>query len=258
MGREQTPVPDHLLGISDEEMKKFRKTFDDARKAKSELTKVAAGALANISRSDDGVSKRLEPIFQKAVPPNDGELQRARERRERGNPPGKSNDPLGDQIIWEQFLSHCKGKNRRRLWILSRDQDYCTEFGGRVFLNAFLHQELKDVCGATAQIYCFTDLLEGLKDFGKNAGVKAEKVPTGAEADGIRKEIDRLPSSQWYLNDQSHIAAALIASGRQRLNPAILSNLTSFASPFQDIGGTLPRKNEYEISPTHDGTNQNE
>src|SRR5262249_8116888 len=70
--------------------------------------------LGKISRSEDEVSKALAGIFTKATPHTDDELMRARARKERGNAPGKRDDPLGDQLNWEQILSRCKDKSR--LW----------------------------------------------------------------------------------------------------------------------------------------------
>lgn len=68
--------------------------------------------MKQISCSEDEVSKALIPIFDKAVAHSPKELQKARNRKEIGNPPGKKGDPLGDQLTWEQILTHFKGKKR--------------------------------------------------------------------------------------------------------------------------------------------------
>ena len=48
-------------------------------------------------------------------------------------------------------------------------------------------------CGNDLEIRCFADLLEGITDFGKNSGVRADKLPTIQEATEIKREIDSLP-----------------------------------------------------------------
>ena len=110
-------LPDHLLGISASKRAEFVKIFGDVLRAKTELSTLADAALSRISRSEDEVSQRLMGLFVQAPAPSGDEMQRARARKERGNPPGKPTDPLGDQITWEQLLTHSKGS--KRLWIIS-------------------------------------------------------------------------------------------------------------------------------------------
>ena len=190
-------VPDHLLGVGDERTTEIRKTLDQSRKARSELIELAGDTLSRISRSDDEVSQRLNALFDKAVSPNADEIKRAGERRERGNPPGKSNDPLGDQLTWEQFLTHCKRGGSNRLWIVTNDEDFGTKWERRFFLNPLLIQDLIGACGADVEARCFDNLADGIADFGKNAGVTAKKQPTDQEAAEIKKEIDTLPPIGW-------------------------------------------------------------
>jgi PIN domain len=196
----KAPVPDHLLGISDEKLAEFRGILRQAEQTRSELTKLVADALSRISRSEDDVSKRLGALFDKAVSPTAEEMQRARERKEKGNPPGKRADPLGDQITWEQLLSHCKESKCSRLWIISSDEDYCIKHGKHLLLNSLLRRDLIEACGTELEINCFGDLLEGIEHFGRHAGVKAEKLPTEEEAAVIRKEIEALPPRGWFPN----------------------------------------------------------
>ncbi len=88
----------------------------------------------------------MAALFRDAVLADDDEMAAARARRERSNAPGYARDPLGDQITWEQLLSHCKKTGVGRLWIASDDSDHVTKFYGRVFLNPFLHEELIQYC----------------------------------------------------------------------------------------------------------------
>ena len=133
---------------------------------------LALGILEQISRSEDEVSKALAPIFAKAVPHSQEELQRARERRELVNPPGKNTNPIGDQLTWEQIL--IRFQEKRRLWIISRDGDYGTVFDDKGFLNRFLYDELCNVASAP-EADLFADTVEGIRHFVDTTGVKAEK-----------------------------------------------------------------------------------
>jgi hypothetical protein len=44
-------------------------------------------------------------------------------------------------------------------------------------------------------------LLEGIQDFGRNAGVKADQLPTEQESTEIKKEIEALPPLGWLRTD---------------------------------------------------------
>ena len=48
-----------------------------------------------------------------------------------------------------------------------------------------------------SEIHCSNNLSDGIRDFGKNAGVKAEKLLTAEEAAVIKKEIAALPPIGW-------------------------------------------------------------
>ncbi|MGC1863153.1 MAG: PIN domain-containing protein [Methylocystis sp.] len=189
-------VPDHLLGISDQETSDFRRIIAQAEQTRKTLDDLVANALVRISRSEDDVSKRLGVLFDKSVFPSIDEMRRAIERKQTGNPPGKPTDALGDQITFEQLLTNCKELKCTRLWIITSDQDYCVKCGKVFLLNPLLRRNLIDVCGEALEIHCFGNLLEGITHFGKNADVKAEKLPTEKEAAEIKKEIEAITYPQ--------------------------------------------------------------
>jgi hypothetical protein len=200
-------APDHLLGVSDAKITELRKLADQVRDAKAELIKLAAETLERISNSEDDVSKRLAVLFANAAKPSAEELANARARKELGNPPGKPGDPLGDQISWEQLLGFCKSHAVTKFWLITSDQDYSLKYEKRYYLNPALLRELKQARGSTLEVYCFGDLLDGLKHFAANAGVKAEKLPSDQEAADIKKELDSLPPFAWYSPDNTAWAA---------------------------------------------------
>ncbi len=184
-------LPDHLFGIDEKALGALRKRMadlsDDVAKLKVELEHLATETLRRISRSEDEVSVELGEIFRRAVFPSPEELERGQLRRELGNPPGKKGDPLGDQLSWEQFLTHAVG--RPKLWIISNDSDYLTTFGQASFLNPFLVNDLRSFCGIVPDVYCFNNLMKGLEHFIRETGAPRGSLPTGAEAAQIEADF---------------------------------------------------------------------
>lgn len=187
-------VPDHLCGTSADQghdiLSGMKEIVQKIKTVNREVDELAMAIVERISRSEDEVSKALAPIFAKAVPHSPQELERARYRRELGNPPGEFSNPLGDQLTWEQVLTHFKGK--KRLWIISRDGDFCTTLGDRLFLNRFLAHELEKLSPG-AQVFPFHDTSKGIDHFINETGVKAEKRLTPEETKEVENEEKALP-----------------------------------------------------------------
>jgi hypothetical protein len=110
-----------------------------------------------------------------------------------GNPPGKPSDPLGDELTWEQFLTYCKERGIGRIWIVTTDSDFVTKFKTTLLLNAYLHRDLVKTCGENVEVRCFDDLADAVKDFGTHSGLKTEALPTDAELNDLKKELQELP-----------------------------------------------------------------
>jgi hypothetical protein len=170
--------------------------------------KLSHDLLEQVSRSKDEVSMALASVFSQAIVHTNEELQRAKARKERGNPPGKRGDPLGDELSWEQLLSHCKDKPR--LWIISKDSDYATVCADKMFLNAFLYQDLTSIYQSEPTVFCFNNIGEGLRHFVDTTGAKAVNLPTLEETEQIKREQESLPPIGWLVNDDSgHLALQL-------------------------------------------------
>lgn len=209
-------LPDYIFGGTDS---KLRETLRDLRKKQIEtnLIKATVQALQRISRSEDKVSKALNAVFRDAVTPTPEEIQRAGERKERGNPPGKPEDPLGDQLTWEQFLSHAKGKSK--IWIITNDADYCTKHSGKMFLNPLLYRDLTKGMRRTPEVFCFDNIDEGIRNFVRKTRVKAKRLPTLEESKEIKKQVDSLPPLG--LLDTSMDDANMVAIlSRRQMHPA--------------------------------------
>jgi hypothetical protein len=201
-------LPDHLFGqstpVRDDLIRRVKEVNRAASALNKDLRRAAINALRPISRSEDDVSTSLSALFDKAVPHTQRELKRARERKELGNPPGKQSDPLGDQLNWEQLLSRCRSISK--LWIVTNDPDYWNRHGDDLFLNSLLYRDIEEANNTAPEIFVFKDALEGLEHFALTTGVKAEKLPTPAEAKQIREEIAGLPPID-FLSASMNIAA---------------------------------------------------
>jgi hypothetical protein len=125
-------------------------------------------------------------LFSNALRHSEEQLRHARDRRERGNPPGKQNNPLGDQLSWEQWLDAVK--NQRRVWVITRDSDYIERIGGtETVLNPFLAAELK-VRGVD-DIRAFDNLAKAITDI-KAAGVPVSRAPSDQRLTELTKALE--------------------------------------------------------------------
>ncbi len=59
--------------------------------------------------------------FAKKTPETEVILNLARVRKERGNPPGKKEDYIGDELVWEILLTYC---TKDDISIISVDGDW--------------------------------------------------------------------------------------------------------------------------------------
>jgi len=158
--------PRHLLEVKDDlEVASLTAPIGLAIQRLKQLKKDLKDQLL---RGGDPVSLTREALFRKPAAHKPRELSRARERRDRGNPPGKGGK-LGDQLNWEQLLSQVEA-GRRRLWLVSRDGDYGVFSDGRGVLHELLLDDLRRV-SKNAEAYLFNDLGQGLDAFIAKRGV---------------------------------------------------------------------------------------
>jgi predicted nucleic acid-binding protein len=137
-------LPEHIAGNNLEKIeewnKKRNKIDEENKKLINDFDEILEENLSNISVSKDNVSLKLELIFQNISVASSEEKKLARIRKEIGNPPGKKEDTLGDQITWEQLLNKIPKINE--IWIITNDFDFYTKYKKSCYLNPFLFQEL--------------------------------------------------------------------------------------------------------------------
>ena len=165
----------------------IRKEVKAAAKLRKNLKVLFQKTVEKVGRSEDDVSLKLKSIFASASSPTASELERARDRRERGNPPGKSNNPLGDQINWEQILGRVRGITH--FFLIAEDRDYFTEYKSKCYLNPILHSELLAESQTPVKILCTKNLRLGLQEFAKVTNAPVDSIPTGEQAKEIDKEM---------------------------------------------------------------------
>ena len=184
-------LPEHLE-MESTTLKKWnsqsQEIYDKNENLNKELEDIIHKTLEEIMCSSDKVSHTFRLLFEGALEASEHEIQAGRYRREVGNPPGKPNDPLGDQVSWEQF-KNCSSDSEN-IWIITKDKDYYTAFKNERYLNPFLYDELvkANTNSATPSIFCFESLAEGLKHFKKNSLEKIDKLPTEEELKIITEE----------------------------------------------------------------------
>ena len=132
------------------------------KNSNNELLQILNETLQNVSSSEDNVSKALSLLYNTSKKASIDNLNKARLRKEIGNPPGKKNDPLGDQLSWEMLLNIVPNVNR--VWIVSKDQDYYTENKDILYLNPILKNDLIQL-NPNIEIKVFNKLSQALRDF---------------------------------------------------------------------------------------------
>ncbi len=152
--------------------------------------------LQSLYEFNDEVSNRLKPLFEACVQESPEELDIARLRKERGNPPGKSTDPLGDQLSWTQFLTQVD-TSESEVWIITSDRDYSISLKKKLLIHPFLFSELKKK-NKKIKVNCFDSLIDGLSSY--NNKYKIKDFPKEAQLKEIKIEEIKIRSEQQQIN----------------------------------------------------------
>ena len=152
-----------------------QKVNEDAKDLFSRLQEAHQRNIEAIHRNEDEISRAFNSLGERPLTETPEQLERARERKERGQPPGKRNDVLGDQISWEQLLD--AAINAGTVWIVSRDGDYTFAKDDQTrSLLPTLYRELMAVSGV-ATIRCYGELTSFFRDFNASGMVPSENLP---------------------------------------------------------------------------------
>jgi hypothetical protein len=186
-------IPIRLLADKQADAKAWndsaRKVKDAHKQLKEQFIELRSWAIESVRTGEDELSQLISKVTSRAVAADDQTIQKARRRKELGNPPGKRNDPLGDQITWELFLEKCSQVNPSTSFLLARDNDYFVPHVKKSprFLNPLLEQEFTRRCPKT-QLIChdnLEDMLESLRKYSGSTLREPLEVATEPEPDII-------------------------------------------------------------------------
>jgi hypothetical protein len=140
-----TAIPRHMQDYSQAQV--YQDAVDSALKARAAMINQAAAEASSKTLAADKV---LEDLIGKAniYEDEDAIFERAKQRMQKGNPPGKSGS-IGDQYNWEFLLDKVPNVN---LHIVSKDGDYSSELNtGRP--HPFLEKEWKHKKNSNLHVY---------------------------------------------------------------------------------------------------------
>ncbi len=182
-------IPVHLDRKETNEIKEWNrkraKLVNSNQALVDDLNQIFNATLRMIIASSDEVSLILEKLFSNPIKESEQEYKSAAKRRERGNPPGKKNDTLGDQINWEQLINAITDIDT--LVIVSNDNDYFIRTENELNLNPILNRELIKV-NPEIRILCFNKLSDALKSVNDNSIQKLPTLPRQAVIEEIHLE----------------------------------------------------------------------
>lgn len=192
--------------------------------------------LSKIMRSEDKVSKTLNDIFKRASKPTNEQIEKAKVRKCKGNPPGKIKDPIGDELSWIQLLDEFDSETE--LWIVTTDTDFYSKYGNKLLLNSFLYNELRiKINNHEPKVIVFDNLTTSLEKY-KIKQPQKVSLPDKEELDKIRSEES---------SSNTYIAALKI---QQNIND-IFNSPTMIELQRQQIElNDSMRKLEFAMAPT--------
>ena len=126
---------------SPETLKQIDDVYDKFKNVKGQIEIDLEAHLNLISSQKDIVTTSLKEVFALALKPTEEEQNKATILKKFGNPPGKKNDPIGDELSWIQLLN--KVQPHDKLIIVTNDRDYASIFNNKSFLNSKLHSDLE-------------------------------------------------------------------------------------------------------------------
>ena len=153
---------------------KAAQLIDRHKKSIEEQQKKVAAKIQGVLEEPakhDRIYQVLQRVFKHRSPYNlDREDERrfdiralAEKRFKLGYPPRKPGDTsIGDAIHWE-WIIHCACESGKDIVIVTRDNDFGREYGGKGFLNDWLRQEFRQRVSQKRKISLTPRLSDGLQ-----------------------------------------------------------------------------------------------
>ncbi len=226
--------PMKMLGneISNEAVDKLRKEW------KKETSKIEKSFDKKIEKVKSDYTTSVEKLIRDIIEPladmsekydeDDEIMNDAKQRKLKGNPPGKRNDPLGDEIAWELLKKNCTDDD---LVIISDDSDWRFIKNDKILLQPLLQREwnsvsdkniiLKDTVGS------FINTIKK-KEVSKREIEKEKNIPSIVD-DYVVSSISPSPHSHSLrsASDSSVSSSGVISSGLVSTLPLSVGTTTA-------------------------------
>lgn len=150
-------MPDVPAGIEEgDRYKNAKALLDQYSENIEEVRKESLDAV------DSLLTDHIEKLLDKSEPIKEGTqtLEAAQLRKMKNNPPGKSTDPLGDEIVWELLLEKCIDD---QLVVIAHDGDWKHTEGEKTELHPFLQKEWEEKTKEKIKLFnSLAPFIEGL------------------------------------------------------------------------------------------------
>lgn len=230
-------LPDHISTAVDGDIKAWNtareQIIEQAKQSKKTLQQIRDKILETISKGEDEIFSIIKSIPVADL--IDTDFNKAIHRKRVGNPPGKREDPLGDQLNWERLLRFVQEKGIDILIMVSLDSDFYVSEIDPPKLNALLQEDLNRARPGI-QLYSYKILADALKKFNEFKEVKA--LPAAAELQEIKEEEVMNPPVFWQPFTDLRLNLSQSGSLFQNEIFQTCDNCNKFG-PFKLIGITL-------------------
>lgn len=173
---------------------------------------------------DDLMKNHIEKLIGKAenIIEDQQIIFSAQARKMKQNPPGKSSDSLGDQIVWELLLQKC---NDDDLSIVTLDEDWTHEKWNKGRLHPLLTKEWKERSGKSIQL--FFSMASFVESIDPNAVTK----------DDVKSEESSIPPLLYFQQPSDFL---LVRPNSGSLHPSISTRIDSMGSMIPGLLSSPP------------------
>ncbi len=186
-------IPTHFDSSSESDLDQWNQgraeLYNKIKGSNKKLEKIRNDLYIKIHNGEDEVSVKLKKIFDLAKDAEPVILEKARLRRERGNPPGKRTDTLGDQISWEQFLDSITSEKVDEVWMITKDSDYfIKDHENKIYINSLLKKDVEKL--DVKKIKINDDISKAIKEYSNTYPITNK--PTESELEEFIKVEEKL------------------------------------------------------------------
>lgn len=212
----------------------YEKLYKKSNELAEQLKTIKLSLINEITNSTDMISQKLDDVFDNYYIPNNAIYEQAAKRKQTGNPPGKPDDTLGDQLTQEQFLSYCRDKRDdiSEIFIVSADYDYFVKISkGQIILNPKLQKDLNTIFERSINVHCFDNLPDFIR-FHKDISKLSNKSFTDEVITEAKDELYDVKNQDHHYMYLNHYNVDICPSCKEKIidkgsyRPSIHGGLT--------------------------------